>query len=354
MVKNLKTFLIGILLAITVVNTEDSKEQIKELYSEKMLTDNDLSDINLEFVDTQFFAGDVKFASGKIDLKNMADSIKTLADIGSDLDKYDIPHRGVVLNNVVIKNADISSNILLKVNESSYIIPYRYLRSNLDCIADPFLGYACTTFFKRGADATDYSSNLTFSFGSCQTGLDFEQVRNVETVVELLTTSHKNMLASKIQAADEAAQQYDYYNQLYDDAVSKKNFAEEIPQMKLKLTAKNNECDQKEAEFNQAKSAYDNEKNKFESNLDRIGQLNNQISTFTAQKAALENEQIQKKNSAKTYEDRVAEASALKAEIQRGINVILADIDPNFFNQINCVTDSGINQACIDILNRIR
>jgi hypothetical protein len=352
MAKILKTILLGMLLAISMVSAQDGKKQ--ELYDKQMLADNDISDINLDVIDTQFFAGEVKFASGKIALKQMADSIKLLADIGSDLDKYDIPHRGVIVTNVDIKNQEVASNILLKVNDSTFIIPYRYLRSNLDCIADPFLGYACSSFFKKGADSSDYTTNITFSFGACQAGLDFEQVRNIETVVELLTTSHKNMLASKIQAADEAAQQYDYYNKLYDDAVSKKNFAEQIPEMKTKLQSKNSECDQKEAEYNQAKANYDAEKAKFESNLDKIGQLNNQISTFTAQKAALENEQIQKKNSAKTYEDRVAEAQSLRAEIQRGINVIINDVDPNFFNGVNCVTDAGINQFCIDLLNKVR
>jgi hypothetical protein len=78
------------------------------------------------------------------------------------------------------------------------------------------------------------------------------------------------------------------------------------------------------------------------------------ISTLTAQKAALENEQIQKTNTAKSYEDRQAEAVSLKAEILKGINVILNDVDPNFFNGVTCVTDAGINQTCIDLLNKIR
>lgn len=353
MVKTLKTCLIiGMLMTITLVNSQDNKA--KELYDKNLLKDNDVSDINLDYMETQFFASSLKFASGRISIKEMGLSIPKLADLGTDLEQYDKAHRGILIENVIIKDQNTASNILTKISDTSYMIPFRYLRGQLDCIADTFLGYQCTTFFKKGADASDYSSNITFSFGCCQSGLDFEQVRNYETVVELLTMSHKNMLLSKIDDADQAAQKYDYYNKLYDDAVSKKNFALQVPEMKNKLSAKNNECDQKEKEYDDSKASYDAEKAKFDSNLDKIGQLNNQIATFTAQKAALENEQIQRRNTAKSFEDRQAEAQSLRAEIQRGINILLNDVDPNIFNGVNCVSDTGINQACIDILNRIR
>ena len=350
MVKTIFSFAIILLVASSALADDDFST--KQLYDREELARNSLDDLSLEYITTQIFSGDNKIATCDIQIKRLSDSIRNLADLGTDLDTYVLEHRGIICQNLVPSNSLEVPQIFLRIDDSTNIIPYRFLRSSLDCIEDPFLGYACNAFFKKGPSEDDFNTILSFSFGNCQKGVDLEQVRNFETIMEVLITSHKNTLEYKIRNADSCAGKYEYYQNLYDSTINAKDLNTQIPALKKKLDEKNAECANKERELNDARAAYDNEKAKFDANTEKITALNNNISSLTAQKQAYEVEQVQRMNAARTFETRQAEVNAQRESLCRLVNTIVTDIDPNFFEGRTCCNnDNGFDDFCIQKLN---
>lgn len=308
----------------------------------------------LDTVQVFLFANGIKVAKGIIELKQMIDSISTLSKLGTDLDQYAIAHRGVFLTNVVVYSKQDADIIIQKVTEKISIIPYRYIKTDLDCSSDPFLGYSCLTFFKKGSKTEDYGVNLAFTFGYCQEGMDITQVKNIETTIELLTTSNKAMLAEKIKSADDAAQQYVYYNKLYDDAVSKRDFASQIPGLQKQLDDKNVECGNLQKTYTAAQSNYENELQTYNDNKAQITTLTNDINSLTAKKSALETEQISRNNSKVTFETRTQHAKELAEDISAAFQLLVKTIDPQMFNGNECFDGEKISQDCLDILNQLK
>jgi hypothetical protein len=340
---SLKPTLILSLLLLTLTFTTSQSQDTPTF------TSTDIPDS----VNVVLFSESLKVAKATINMKGLISSLRTLVKSGTDLERYDIGQRGVLLTNVEFKTTDETSKLIFEnIDASNWIIPYRFIRSSLDCSNDAFLGLSCTTYFKRGSKTEDFGTTLAFTFG-IQAGLSEVMVRNVETVIELLTKAHKEMLSDKIKATDEAAKEFTYYNKLYSDAVDKRDFAAQIPELNRQLAAKNSELLNKENVFKNSKIDFETEQAAFDATRARLAVLTNEINSLTQRKTSLETEQATRNSAKRSFEERQALANDKKLDITEAIQVMLSAVDPNILNGLNCFNGNDFNNECLNALNRI-
>lgn len=311
----------------------------------------------LEEVDILIFSNNKKIAKASLQLSTIIESTTTLSDIGSDIDSYEVAHRGIVLRDVNIFDETIASKVFNNATNSTTIIPYRFLRSDITCNKDNFLGYSCSAFFKSGPADTDFSTTLYFTFGFCNSKFNSSQMRNFESSVELLIKNHKQVLAEKIRQSQVSAQEYSSYSKLYEDAVSKKNFASQIPEVQEQYDAKTKECEGIKTTYDTATSEYEKKKAVYDENLVQINNYNNEINTLTSNKKSLESAQIARATDTSSYEDKEKNAEEIKKQIIELMGIIKSYIDPNFFSSVNndCFdSNKNFKTECTTLLNRIQ
>lgn len=305
----------------------------------------------LEELETTIFSNGKKVGKGLLQLKSMKDSIASLAQAGTDLDKYSISHRGVVFKNFVSLDEE-SANFMLRINDEFTICPYRYLRTDFECVSDTFLGFSCGTVCKKGKNDDDFLSEIHFTFGYCCTGLEESQLMAVESTVELLINAHKEILSEKIRKAEDAITNFQQYNELHTQSVNNQNEASKIPELEAKYSEKQAECDIREKDFETAKADYENEQAIVNKNKDEINVLNSEVRSLSARKQALEQEQIQVRSQTLSHESRVNRMKEFEEDIEAAFQVVRQTIDPNFFDGRNCFVNGNVDQFCLDRLNR--
>ena len=300
----------------------------------------------------------------KINIKETLRSLKTLDnDVERDLEVHILYHKGIVLNDCEILNKEKADLILQRWDENTHIIQYRYLSSSFDAEYDDFMGHNISVLFKTGPDANSYGCGLSLTFGRCEfcnreedKGLEPMNTptnNSLSDVFEILCKSHKALLEAKINAAETAAKEYATYNALYKEAISKKSFAEQIPELESKISEKKAECSNHEKNLQTARAALDGERQNHSKNSDEINKCSNEINSLNSQRQALEQEQVNRRNAATGHAAREKELNDAKATIQNVINVI-KEIIPHIFEGINCFNAEGeLTQQCIDIVNRI-
>jgi len=368
--KLLKFILFGLLILLVLVKAdetsqedkeeiendqEDKEESSEENKEESNEEEDDKIDVNVDAVTVYIFSNGKKIAYGTLNVKGMEESIENIQAIGTDLDQYEVAHRGIIFDDMTILYEEADKIVSVDPNDSDfYTISYQYLPNEWDKVDDPFLGFALQGKFSKGDSADAYSTELSFTFGHCDDDFNSSSLDQVKALFEVLIAAHKDMIKDKQGAAKDSCASYTTYSALYDEAVTKRDFAEEIPTLESKLDNKNNECDQKQRDYDSAKADLDNEQAIVNANKQKINVLSNEITQLNSEKSALDKEQIDRNNKNITHEARIANANSYKNTVKNAIKQILA-VDPNFFDGRTCFNEStgAFDSFCINRLNAI-
>ena len=298
----------------------------------------------------------------RINIKETLRSLKTLDnDVEKDLEVHILYHKGIVLNKCEILNKEKADLIFLRIDEDTHIIQYRFLSSVFSPEEDSFLGHSISVLFKTGQDNSSFGCELSLTFGNCNfcskadenvlEPMNSSTNSSLASVFKVLTKANKALLEAKLNAAEAAAKQYSTYNTLYKEAISKKSFAEQIPELEAKISAKKAECTNYDKNLQSDRSNLDNQRQIYAQNADVITKCDNDIVSFNAQRKQLETEQVNRRNAATGHAATEKDFNAAKSNIQNIVKMV-SDLVPGIFDGINCFNADGeITQQCIDIIN---
>lgn len=296
-----------------------------------------------------------KFANCDLSYGLMSKSIGEIQSVGTDIDKYELAHRGIVLKDCKIKIRDIAEKIIqrLDANGSDYIIPYRYIRSNFEYEGDKFLGHALTSYYKSGEDISDFGCDIALCFGNCKSAcgrggdfgtryrVDETLVKNVRSAILVLADEHKRFLLDIISRATEAAQHYDTYNTLYHATLSETNFAKQADKLQAELDEKKIECERLESAFDSASNACDSQQEELNANNAEIIRLQGLLTELNAERDALEDEQINLTNLNRDNESRHKSQEEC-SEVIIAACKSLELIDPMIFDGEDCCNAKNV------------
>lgn len=329
---------------------EEEADEEKEENKEDEEFTNKKIDIKMDSVRVFIFSKGVKVGRAMIDIKDMNEALTRLSPVGTDLEKYSFAQMGIVLNELEIIHQDINL-IAERQSDSVHIIPYRHLAQKLDCEEDDFFGTFCTVNFQKGQEDKDYKSNLALTFGHCAKQMTLENVDKLELIIETLMSHHKAVLADKVKSAEKAAEQYNYYTDLYDDSLKKRDMTKEIPALQVKLDAKSIECQGFKKEHDATLKDFQNIQEIIGRDMQQIQMLKNEVMALNQQKMQFETEQVQMRRKQLTATSFGVTADAIKKNINDHLN-FLVSYNPNLFSGIaSCFTADGINAACKQRVN---
>jgi len=341
-------FVFGLIFVLSVIQCQKDSH-----------TENKNHNHKLESAKAYVFSNGIKVGKGIIDIKQMSESIARIKPMGTDLLEYETAHRGIIIKNIEIINEEVNEIVVKqdgKENEQIYIIPYRFLSQKFECEEDSFFGYYCTGLFRTGSEDEDFKSDIALTFGHCAPGMNRQELNSLQSIIEILTTAHKEILSNKVVSTQKAAEEYNYYSDLFESFSTKnehKESSEVISELDKKIDAKNVECESLKKEYEAAKKDYENHENVVLENKEKLGILNSELEQLLDKKAAYEKTQIDRRNASKNAVDRQKKADELKQVIIDALNSIKNNVDPSFFGR-DCLNEKGeFDPVCLDRLNKI-
>jgi hypothetical protein len=335
-------FAISIVLILSIINCQESNKNKK-----------------LESAKAYIFSNGIKVGKGIIDIKQMSGSITRIKPMGTDLEEYEAAHRGIIIRNIEIINEEVNKIVVKqdgKADEQLYIIPYRFLSQKFECEEDSFFGFYCTGLFRIGSEDDDFKSELALTFGHCAAGMNRQELNSLQSIIQLLTTAHKEILTDKVISTQKAAEEYNYYSDLFESFSTKnehKDSTEVISELDKKIDVKNVECEALKKEYDTSKKEYENHENIVFEDKEKLGVLNSELEQLQDKKAAYEKTQIDRRNASKSSLDRQKKADELKQVIIQALHSIKNNVDPDFFDR-DCLNEKGdFDPVCLERLNKI-
>jgi len=333
--------------------TEETEEKETEEKKEDEEFTNKKVDIKVDSTRVFIFSKGVKVGRAMIDIKAMNEAITKLLPVGTDLEEYDVAQMGIVLKELEVIHEDINI-IASRQSELVHIIPYRHLSLKLDCEEDNFFGTYCTVNFQKGGSDGDYKSDLALTFGHCAKQMTLENVDKLELIIETLMSHHKQVLADKTKSAEKAAEQYNYYTDLYDDSLKKRDMTKEIPSLQGKLDAKNIECHDFKKEHDATLKDFQNLIEIISKDTEQIQILKNEVMALSQQKEQFEREQVDMRRKKLTANSYATNVESTKGQIRNYMQAMLS-YNPHLLQGIgsveNCFTNNGINPNCKNRIN---